>query len=250
MIFAGVTDEEQYSAGLSELIRENIRAEYAFFGEPGGFSRITVGYRGHVTLRITIITPEIHASAPKFVTNSAELLFEIYNSMKKVLDAENNDSLDRISISLTEIKSGTAHNVIPGKTTATIDIRVPIGSKTAEVKDSVQKLISDFTSKVEDAEISISYDEPTEPYRVSLNSPLVRALSRSILKSGSKPQFITKSGTGDMNTYAQVFGVDAVTYGPGEAKLSHSSDENVSIKEIFDCANILSNTVNELLTVK
>ena len=249
VIFAGVTDEEQSSAGLSELIRNGVRADYALFGEPGGLSRITVGYRGHVTLHLTIVTPEIHASAPKLVTNSAELLYEIYSSLKQVLDAQNNESLDRISISLTEIRSGTAHNVIPGKTTATIDIRVPIGSRTAQVKESVRKLIDDFESKTEDAEIFVSYDEPTEPYRVSLNSPLVRALSRSILKSGSKPQFITKSGTGDMNTYAQVFGVDTVTYGPGEAKLSHTSEENVSIQEILGCADVLSKTVNELIAV-
>ena len=49
-----------------------------------------------------------------------------------------------------------------------------------------------------------------------------------------------------MNTYAIAFGVDAVTYGPGEAKLSHSSEEKVSISEIFACADIVSNATLEL----
>ena len=249
VVFAGVTEEERSSTGLAEVIREKIKTDYALFGEPGGESKITVGYRGHLTLRLTIITPEIHASAPKFVTNSAELLFEIYTALKEVLGADNSGSLEKISVSLTEISSGTAHNVIPGKTIATVDIRVPLGSQTDTIRKTVQELIEKKRSQYADAEISTEYDEPTEPYRVPMNSPLVRSLSRAVLRRGLKPQFITKSGTGDMNTYALTFGVDAVTYGPGEAKLSHSSEEKVSMNEIFSCAEIISSAVKELITM-
>lgn len=250
LIFAGVTEEERSSVGLAELIENNLRADYAFFGEPGGFTKITVGYRGHVTLRVEIVTPEVHASAPKLVTNSVELLFEMYSTLKTELGAgDNQDSLDKISVAITEIHSGSAHNVIPGKTRATIDIRVPIGSTTSWVKDQVHSLAERFRAKYLDAKISTEYDEPTEPYRVSMNSPLVRSLSRSILRKGSKPQFISKSGTGDMNTYAQAFNVDAVTYGPGEAKLSHTSEERVSFGEIFACADVLASAVSELISM-
>jgi [amino group carrier protein]-lysine/ornithine hydrolase len=249
VVFAGVTEEERESTGLAELIRQGIKTNYAFFGEPGGVAKITVGYRGHLTLRLVIVTPEIHASAPKFVTNSVELLFEIYKSLKVVLGAENG-SVDRVSVSLTEISSGTAHNVIPGKTTATIDIRIPLGSEVIQIRDTVEEVIRKARSNYSDATISTNYDEPTEPYRVSLNSPLVRALSRSVLRTGAKPQFITKSGTGDMNTYAKTFGVDAVTYGPGEAKLSHSSEEKVRLSEIFSCSEIIASAVKELITAE
>lgn len=247
IMFAGVTDEELYSKGLAELIREDYRSDYAIFGEPGGVSKITVGYRGHVSLRLAIVTPETHASAPHLVTNSAELLFEIYSSLKMTLAADNGGSLDKVSIALTEIKSGTAHNIIPGNTEATMDIRVPIGSRTDQIVEKIQNLISGFRDRFRDAEISTEYDEPTEPYRVSLNSPLVRAMNRSILKKGTKPQLITKSGTGDMNTYAKAFGIDAVTYGPGEAKLSHTSEENVSVEEIFSCAEVVKSAIKELV---
>jgi [amino group carrier protein]-lysine/ornithine hydrolase len=248
-VFAGVTEEERASDGLAELVRRKVRADYAFFGEPGGISKVTVGYRGHVTLRLEIETPEVHASAPKLVTNSAELLYEIYASLKKSLGADKDQgSLDKISVALTEIKSGTAHNVIPGKTNATIDIRVPFQSSTNEVKNVVQEVVSSYSAKTSDARITTTYDEPTEPYRVPMNSPIVRALGRSILRKWTKPQYISKSGTGDMNTYARAFGVDAVTYGPGEAKLSHTSEENVSVKEIIECADVLTGAVKELLS--
>jgi len=246
VIFAAVTEEELSSSGLAELIRTNMKANCAIFGEPGGSSKITVGYRGHLTTRISIVTPEVHASAPKLVTNSAELFYEIFRSLKDGLGAENDGSLDRTSASITEISSGTAHNVIPGKTIATIDIRVPLGKTTEEIKSLIQRIVAGFRDRIDDAAITLSFDEPTEPYRVPLNSSLVRAMNRSILKTGVKPSLITKSGTGDMNTYAIAFRVDAVTYGPGEAKLSHTSQEKVSISEIFACAKIVSNAALEL----
>jgi [amino group carrier protein]-lysine/ornithine hydrolase len=249
IIFAAVTDEELLSAGLAELIKHGIQSDYAIFGEPGGVSRITVGYRGHITVKIEVITPEVHASAPKLTTNAAELLFDLYNSIKRGLDAVNSESTGRISASLTEISGGSAHNVIPGKVHATVDVRVPVGFSNEQAMRKIEGVVSACKESNPDAKISVSLNDPTEPYRVKLDSPLVRAMSRSILRSGAKPSMVTKSGTGDMNSYALTYGIDAITYGPGDAKLSHTSEEHVSLKEIFACSAVLVNAARELITM-
>jgi [amino group carrier protein]-lysine/ornithine hydrolase len=246
IIFAGVTEEERSSSGLMELIREDVRAKFAIFGEPGGLNRVTVGYRGHVTTHLEVTTREAHASAPKLSTNSVELLFEIYRTLKENLGSRGNESVDSVSVSITEISGGSAHNTIPGRAVATMDVRVPIGKTTDQIRDSIESLASEFHMKYPDAGISVSFEEPTEPYSVRLDSPLVRAINRSILKTGEKPALIKKSGTGDMNTYATSFGSDSVTYGPGEASLSHTPDERISINEIFGCSKIVVKAAREL----
>jgi LysW-gamma-L-lysine carboxypeptidase len=250
IIFAAVTDEEQKSAGLTELIKNNIRSDYAVFGEPGGFSSITIGYRGHLTIKLEVNTPEVHASAPKLTTNAAELLFELYNSIKRGLDAVNSESTYRISASLTEISGGSAHNVIPGRINATIDVRIPVGFSNEQAMSKIEAVAATCRLSNPDAKISLLLADPTEPYKVRLDSPLVRAISRSILRSGKKPSMVTKSGTGDMNTYALTYGIDAVTYGPGDAKLSHTSREHVNFKEILDCSAVLVSAVRELIAMK
>lgn len=250
LVFAGVTGEEQTSVGLSELIKNNVRCAYAIFGEPGGFSKITIGYRGHLTIKLEVETPEVHASAPKLTTNSVELMFEVYNSIKKKLDAVDSTSTDKISASITQISGGSAHNVIPGRATATVDVRTPVGYSNEQALGLVREAISDESRTHPDAKISQLLADSTDSYRVRLDSPLVRAVSRSILKNGEKPNMVVKSGTGDMNTYAHTFGIDAITYGPGDAKLSHTSDEHVSITEIFKCASILKSAVRELLEIR
>jgi acetylornithine deacetylase/succinyl-diaminopimelate desuccinylase-like protein len=52
-----------------------------------------------------------------------------------------------------------------------------------------------------------------------------------------------------MNTYASSFGADAVTYGPGEASLSHTTNEKVDIREIFACAKIIVDATKELFEI-
>lgn len=250
LVFAAVTGEELMSEGLAELMKNNIRTDYAIFGEPGGVSKITIGYRGHVTIRLEVITPEVHASAPKLTTNSIELLFEIYNSIKNAIDASDNSSTEHVSASMTQISGGTTHNVIPGRTTGVIDVRTPAGFSNQQVREEVSALISNCAKSHPGATINVRWSDSTDPYRVRLDSPLVRAMSRSILRTGVKPTMIMKSGTGDMNTYALAYGIEALTYGPGDAKLSHTSDERVSIKEILACCTVIVNATKELVAIR
>jgi [amino group carrier protein]-lysine/ornithine hydrolase len=249
IIFAGVTQEEQSSEGLTELIDNGIRADYAIFGEPGGVSKVTIGYRGHMATFIQITTPEFHSSAPGLGLNSAELLFELYNEVKSELGADTS-STEQYSVSLTQLNSGSAHNVVPGKTTATFDIRIPFGRSVKETKEKIEQIVSNFASTKPTANCSLAFDEPTESYRVALNSPLVRSITRAIIMTGLKPSLTQKSGTGDMNTYAHAFGVDAVTYGPGDAKLSHTPEEAVAVSEIFKGAKIIQSTARELVSIR
>ena len=148
------------------------------------------------------------------------------------------------------MSGGSAHNVIPGKMRATIDVRVPVGFSNEQAIKMINEVVSSCREVNPDAKISVTLNDPTEPYRVKLDSPLVRAFSRSILRTGAKPSMVTKSGTGDMNTYALTYGIDAVTYGPGDAKLSHTSEEHVSFKEIFACSAVLANAARELIAMK
>jgi LysW-gamma-L-lysine carboxypeptidase len=245
LVLAAVTDEEMESRGLEELIKNGPRAQFAIFGEPCGADKVTIGYRGHVTVYVETKTKEGHGSAPWLSRNAAEVSFSIYERAKELWPCKNPESTDCVSVALTTIRSGESHNVIPGNASMTMDIRIPFGMNTSEIISKISSLISSFDS--EKVNISFRFGEPTEPYRAKLNSVLVRAINRSLLKSGlTKPSFVVKSGTGDMNTFALSFGADAITYGPGDTKLSHSEDECVDIQEVFTCSNILKSTALEL----
>jgi [amino group carrier protein]-lysine/ornithine hydrolase len=249
VVFAGVTDEENHSAGLTRMINNGLRYPFAFFGEPGGISKITIGYKGHLTVRLEIQTPEVHASAPMLTANSAELGFNLYQNLKEDLGVSAKQKMGNVSVALTEINAGGAQNVIPGNTSMTMDVRLPWGYSSEKVRAVIRSLVEKFQRDNPDARFDLSFGEATEAYKAALGSIVVRAMSRAILRSGKKPSFIAKSGTGDMNQYAASFGSEVITYGPGDTKLSHTSGEFINIDEVFDCARILTGATEELIKI-
>jgi len=251
LIFAAVVEEEKESGGLNQLIKDEIKADGAIFGEPCGLTKITTGYRGHVPVTFEIATQGGHASAPWLSANAAEVAYSLYELIKKNLVQENKETkngLEAISVTITEINSGTAHNVVPSAAKMCLDIRIPFGMQAHDVARKVEEL-SREDSKSKNYELTITFAQLTEPYKTSMDSKIVRAVNRAMLKLGYKTSFTTKSGTGDMNTYALTLGVDALTYGPGESKLSHTDHEVVDYNEIVACSQVLVNSQKEFFAL-
>jgi [amino group carrier protein]-lysine/ornithine hydrolase len=247
VMLACVVGEEQQSVGLEQIISQNLRADAAIFGEPCGVGKIAIGYRGHVQASFTLGSKEVHASAPHLTNNSIELAFSLYSKIKERLVQQN----AKYTVAVTQIHAGVSHNVIPKKTEMTLDVRIPFESTSKEAILEIERAIDVIQQSGDGITVEFRSEEPTEPYRVRIDSPIVRALSRSILKSGrAAPAFVTKSGTGDMNSYANAFGVDCVTYGPGDPKLSHTDSEYMDIEEVLACAEILTNSATEYFSIK
>ena len=84
-------------------------------------------------------------------------------------------------------------------------------------------------------------DDRTEPFEADHTSPLVRALSLSILDIRKKqPTLLRKTGTGDMNILGNAFKVPVVTYGPGDPHASHTADERIEIAEYISSIDVFS----------
>jgi LysW-gamma-L-lysine carboxypeptidase len=244
VVFSGVVQEEGDSSGIKALIQKGLRAEAAVFGEPSGPNRIAVGYRGHIPLDITFVTPEAHASAPWLTTNSIEVAYRFYEDLKSMWRCDSPQRVNCVSVALTGINAGTHHNVVPGRTHVKVDIRVPVGTSTGIVRRTVEQLITQYTER--GVNVEYVFGEPTEPYRVSPRSGVLRSLTRAIIKLGyGTPIYIMKSGTGDMNTYSHSVGAECVAYGPGDPRLSHTRDEHVDLREVFSCSEVVVNALKE-----
>jgi [amino group carrier protein]-lysine/ornithine hydrolase len=252
VVLACVVGEEKQSSGLEELIASRLRTDSAIFGEPCGLNRIAIGYRGHVQASFEVTSKEAHSSAPHLTKSSIEISISLYGELKdKLTGKSGSSSNDAPSVAMTEIHAGVAHNVIPQTTTMTIDVRIPVGRSSDQIISVIKTLIEDYEKTFTGVKVKADFQEPTEPYKAKIDSSIVRALSRSILKSGhGSPAFVMKSGTGDMNTYALSLGVESVTYGPGDPKLSHTDSEFMDIDEVLICASILSNSAFEYFEIE
>jgi LysW-gamma-L-lysine carboxypeptidase len=242
IIFAGVVDEEGNATGIKELVKNNLSIDYAIFGEPSGINRITISYKGRIALKLTCdVLDSAHASAPWLSKNSIEEVFEVW----KLLSAEISAKYDKtdnksksVSLSLTEISGGSSHNVTPQKCKVTIDIRVPNGVKCLEILNHLDTSIRNI-SEMKKVKITYRIEDMTEAFEADHSSPLVRALSLSILDVCKvRSVLLRKTGTGDMNVLGNSLNIPVVTYGPGEPHVSHSKDERVEIQSYLTSIEI------------
>jgi len=242
IIFAGVVDEEGNATGIKELVKNNLSIDYAIFGEPSGINRITISYKGRIALKLTCdVLDSAHASAPWLSKNSIEEVFEVW----KLLGAEISAKYDKtdkksnsLSLSLTEISGGSSHNVTPQKCKVTIDIRVPNGVKCLEILNHLDTSIRNI-SEMRKVKITYRIEDMTEAFEADHSSPLVRALSLSILDVCKvRSVLLRKTGTGDMNVLGNSLNIPVVTYGPGEPHVSHSKDERVEIQSYLTSIEI------------
>jgi len=242
IIFAGVVDEEGNATGIKELVKNNLSIDYAIFGEPSGINRITISYKGRIALKLTCdVLDSAHASAPWLSKNSIEEVFEVWKLLSAEISAKY-DKTDKksksLSLSLTEISGGSSHNVTPQKCKVTIDIRVPNGVKCLEILNHLDTSIRNI-SEMKKVKITYRIEDMTEAFEADHSSPLVRALSLSILDVCKvRSVLLRKTGTGDMNVLGNSLNIPVVTYGPGEPHVSHSKDERVEIQSYLTSIEI------------
>ena len=247
--FAGATQEEGDGAGVEQLIRTLPKFDYAIFGEPGGADRLTVGYRGRVPLQVTVRTKGGHAGSSWAHRNAFD---EFVSLMTKLKEYERSktvgaDHFRSLSVSPTLVRAGSYQNVIPSECEATLDLRLP-----PSVKSSVA--VREIRAIAEGAEDGVSVrvraGAPTEAYEADTGSRLVRAFERSIiLNLKAKPKLVRKTGTGDMNTFAQKERASCLTYGPGLSATSHTDGEKVQIRDYLDSIEVLKGAVAQLASI-
>lgn len=246
---AGVTREEGDSLGVTTLIRSGRRFDYAVFGEPSGAGRITVGYRGRISAHITARTEGGHAGAPWAHRSALDSSLSILGLLKKYEKTHTlkGDHFRSLSISPTILRAGTYHNVVPNIAKMTLDVRVPPGMTCKQVEREIRGVAGQYSRANSSSKVVVSFDEGTEPYEADSGSTVVRAFQRAvILKLGSRPVLVNKTGTGDMNTLAVARGIDCVTYGPGEANLAHTDGEFVLVEDYLNSIEVLTEAMTQI----
>ncbi|WOV93237.1 MAG: M20/M25/M40 family metallo-hydrolase [Candidatus Nitrosoabyssus spongiisocia] len=251
VIFAGVVDEEGNALGIKNLVKQDLKIDYAIFGEPSGLNQITIGYKGRFAIKLTTSSKDsCHATAPWLTTNAIQESMIHAENIKKALESGQEDKSKGmlLTATITEIVGGTSHNVTPQECNVTIDIRIPIGKSCKTVNDIIDKYIS----TINDASTSVSYSilDETEPFETNTDSVLIRAMNLGIFHVLKKrPSLIRKTGTGDMNILGNVLEIPVVTYGPGDSHSSHTIDERVSISQYIKGIEVLSAILKKIKMV-
>lgn len=230
LILAATCEEETGRNGLEAFLPRLPRPDSAIVGEPTGLD-IAVAQSGMLILDCMAEGRSGHAARPQLADNA------IYKAAADVIRLERLD-LDRIhprlgktTHSVTILKGGERHNVIPDRCSFTVDLRTTPAYTHDELADIVQASI---TSKV--TVRSGRYRSAETPEHALVLAAARRARPAARL-------FCSPT----VSDWAHLRGVHAIKWGPGLSEVSHTADEWVNVAMVDEAAEAYARVIEELL---
>ncbi len=235
-IVIGAIDEERDSIGARHVV-DQYRPDFAIIGEPSGWQRVTLGYKGSASATITARREMAHSARAD--ETASEAVFAVWGKVRAWVDEFNADkqkAFDQLLVSLRGISSGDDGF----ETWANLNIgaRLPETLLPEAWYAQLEKLAS--PEHVERRSFAIP------AYKADRNTPLVRAFLKGIRAAGGKPGFLVKTGTADVNIVAPVWNCPAVVYGPGDSNLDHTPNEHISLVEYGQAVEVLQEALKKL----
>ncbi len=235
MVVGAVEEEAATSKGARYLL-SRVSPSVVVIGEPSGWDRVTVAYRGRLLIDYEVHQEIGHTAGPN--SGACEAAVTFWRRVQAYAEAFNRDRrrvFDRLDPSLR-----TMHAEQDGfieTASLTIGLRLPQGVDLEALKADLKGLTGGGSVRFYGAESA---------YRASKATPLARAFVRAIDEEGGRLQFKVKSGTSDMNVVGPVWQVPILAYGPGDSSLDHTPREFIELQEYHRAIAVLTRVLQEL----
>jgi LysW-gamma-L-lysine carboxypeptidase len=237
--FLGVVGEEVDSRGSRHVIETREAEPGAVInGEPSGWDGITLGYRGLVAGRYVATSESGHSSRPE--NNAIQDAIAWWSAVESEFSTDEwKPVFERVTPKPTEIEGGLTEDGLSVETTMDLQLRVPPSMTVEEVIE-----IADGHLDVADR---VNWYDRVEPVMQNPRTPVARAFRAAIRKQGGDPRLLRKTGTSDMNVFADHWDCPMVTYGPGDSDLDHAPDEHLPLAEYDKAVAVLEAATEHLL---
>ena len=235
-IVVGAVDEERDSLG-ARFVADQYQPELAIFGEPGGWSRVALGYKGSAWAEISTRCSVSHSASGQ--ANACETAAALWNSLCAWADdfnAGRERLFDRVLLSLQAMHSwqdGFTQNA-----QLQIMARLPVDLPPANWYAQLSNLAG--AAQVKPSGFAIP------AYLGGKNTPLVRAFLAAIRAQAGTPGFVLKTGTSDMNILAPTWNCPSLVYGPGDSALDHTPNEHIALSEYSQSVAVLADVLRRL----
>jgi LysW-gamma-L-lysine carboxypeptidase len=227
-----VEEESATSKGAYHML-QGPRPDYVIIGEPGGWSRIVLGYKGRLLVDYTITRSMSHTAGPD--RSVAEIAVGFWAGVQALV-ARRNEGRQGIFSTLDASlrRLNTEDRDFSQQAALTIGLRLPPGTDVPGLRTDIAALAAPGEASFRGAE---------QPFRAPKNSPLCRAFLPAIRAHGGRPTFAVKTGTSDMNVVGPRWQCPIVAYGPGDSSLDHTPNEHIEISEYLRGIDVLVDAI-------
>jgi len=237
--FAGVVGEERDSRGARHLIAERDAPGALLNGEPSGWDAVTLGYRGFLPGTYVATSESGHTSRPE--DNAIQTAIGWWH---RVEDAFATDEwrpvFEGVTAKPVGMDAGASADGLSVEATMEVQFRIPPDMDAGAVRE------------IADGELeagTVQWRDAIPPVMRSPRNDVARAFRVAIRETGGDPSQLRKTGTSDMNLYADVWDCPMATYGPGDSALDHTPMEHLHLVE-FDRAVAVLERASERLAAR
>lgn len=223
---ASAEEESLGKKGLNSMLKIIPTIDFAIIGEPT-LMQLAIAEKGLLVLDCEASGTPGHAAHG--TGDNA-----IYKALQDIKWIENyefpkvSDTLGKVKMTVTQIKAGKQHNVIPATCDFVVDVRVTDAYTNQEILEIVTQ---NLNSKVKARSMNL------DPSSISKDHPVVLAGIKLGRETYGSPTLSDQS----------VLSCSSLKLGPGDSLRSHSADEFIHLKEIEEGIELYIKILNKIL---
>ncbi len=235
--FVGVVGEEVDSRGSRYLVEDrDAQPDAVINGEPSGANGITLGYRGLLAGTYVATSESGHTSRPD--SNAIQHAVAWWSAVEEQFaGGEYEPIFEQVTTKPVDIEGGISEDGLSVETTMDVQLRVPPALDVPTVREAAETQLEVGT---------VTWKDKVPPVMMSPRTPVARAFRAAIREADLEPRLLRKTGTADMNIFADAWHCPMVTYGPGNSALDHAPDERLSLAEFDQSVTILERVTKRL----
>ena len=256
VIVSAVVGEEEKSDGTEVLVQSGIKADGAVVGKPSDYN-YAVGHRGLEWLKITFYGKAVHGGVTDEGRNAilmaAEFISEVEKKLYPKIKKRFNKYMGQSDMNIGRIEGGHRPSTVADKCTLMIDRRYIEGesistlvSEIRQVINSIQKRNPNFEAHIERMEENIMKKYYHFYHFTDPNEEIVKTTVKTLKKNiGKEPEMTIKGGWTDAATLSYYGKIPTVITGPGNFSLSHTVEERVPVKDLYNYVKIYADIAEE-----
>lgn len=227
LIYLATAEEESTGAkGMSAMVPEIEFADFAIVGEPTGM-QMAVAEKGLIVMECAALGRTGHA-ARDTGENAIYKALEDISWLAGYRFPRVSDVLGPVKMTVTMIKAGSQHNVVPDLCTFTVDIR----STDAYTNEEIVEIIRDhISSDITRCSLRLN------PSSINRDHKLV---------SAAQELGLTLFGSPTLSDQA-LLPMPSVKIGPGQSERSHTPNEFIYVDEIREGITLYIKLLNRIL---
>jgi len=220
IVFAATCEEERGRGGLEVFLPTLGPVDAALVGEPTGLHP-AVSQNGLLILELFAHGRAGHAARPQLAVNAIDLAARDVLALHRLTWEPEDPHVGAMTLVVTQIEAGTAHNVIPDVCKLVVDIRTIPQIPPEEVVRRVREVVH--------SEVRVRSDR-FRPVATPEEHPLLAAV---LAANPSARPF----GSPTLSDWAHL-DIPAVKLGPGLSEVSHTTDEWVGLQMVEEAVGV------------